>query len=98
MADKSSATVVISENEQERVRKLGIAFRDQLGSWLAGVTAGVRYTDDVARELASACFEAGIVAFLTSTHQLVGPEQPIEERCNELIAKLMIVLEAEVAS
>lgn len=84
MADKSSATVVISANEQERVEKLGRAFRAQLTTWMSG-------------ELSAACLEMAIVAFLSSKNEIKDSEELIEVRAKAIFDKLMVVLEAEVA-
>lgn len=102
MADKSSATLVIAANEQERVEKLRAAFRDQLHGWMAGVAAGVKYSPAVARALAESMFEVGLVAFIGAANQL-GPETDAADaadaaRMELVFAKLMAFLEAELAS
>ena len=98
MADKSSATVVISENERERIDRLRVAFRRQLQSWLARLAEGVSYSPAVARALAESLIEPAIVLFLAASGASMDAEDDVEARAAAIFAKLMVVLEAEVAS
>jgi hypothetical protein len=104
MADKASAKLVISANEQQRIDGLRVAFRDQLRHWMAGVAIGVDYSPAVARALAESLFEMGIIALMKSAGRFPGGIELTDdderdlEHAEAVFDKVMTFLDAEIAS
>ncbi len=96
---KLEPEVILSRSEEERVAKLGAAFRKFLGDWFGMLVRGVRFSPGVQRELAMALLEmAGAALISPSDAAEKEPDEQTAERILKAARAAFEVLEREVVS
>lgn len=78
------AQVLITTSEEERIAKLGVAFRKFLQDWFVMVVRGVRFSPGVSRELALALLEHAAMALIATSD--AAEREPDAETANRCVA------------
>lgn len=90
---------IISRSEEERIQKLGAAFRETLSSYFTAIVLGVRYSPGVMRELTMALLEHAAAALIASSDAAQSEaDEDTAERCKRAAREALQVLEREVLS